>query len=142
VDSKRGTSVAKKPGTIDEFLSGLSDEKRAALQRLRMTIQAAAPTAEECIAYGVPAFRLNGKFLVAFGAGMNHCAFYPGGTAVAARLPELAGYDMSKGTIRFQPGDGLPAGLVRKIVRSRVSALGATRRVRTLPRGRRPAIMA
>jgi uncharacterized protein YdhG (YjbR/CyaY superfamily) len=117
-------AVAKKPLTIDAFLSGLSDEKRAALEKLRRTIRAAAPGVEECIAYGVPAFRLGGRFLVGFGAGANHCSFYPGGTAMTPYLAELAGYDTSKGTIRFQPGEGLPAALVRKIVRSRVRALG------------------
>jgi uncharacterized protein YdhG (YjbR/CyaY superfamily) len=116
--------VAKKSRTIDEFLNGVSADKRPALEKLRRAIRAAAPEAEECIAYGVPAFRLNGKFLVAFGAGANHCAFYPGGTAMAAHLPELARYDSSKGTIRFQPNEGLPAALVRKIVRSRMRALG------------------
>jgi uncharacterized protein YdhG (YjbR/CyaY superfamily) len=120
-------TVARKPRTIDEFLSGLSDEKRTALERLWRTIRAAVPAAEECIAYGVPSFRLGGKFLVGFGAGANHCSFYPGGTAMTPYLAELAGYDTSKGTIRFQPGKGLPAALVRKIVRSRVRALDAPR---------------
>jgi len=117
--------VAKKPSTIDEFLGGLSEDKRVALEKLRRTIRAAAPKAEECISYGVPSFRLGGKFLVGFGAGVSHCAFYPGGTAMAAHMAELARYETSKGTIRFQPGAGLPATLVRKIVRSRVRALGA-----------------
>ena len=123
--------MAKKPSTIDEFLRELSDEKRAALEKVRRTIRAAVPRAEECIAYGVPSFRLDGKFLVGFGAGANHCSFYPGGTAMAAHLPELVRYDLSKGTIRFQPSQGLPAAIVRKIVRSRVRALGAPRRRRS-----------
>ena len=68
---------AKKPKTIDDYLAALSDDKRAALEKLRKTIKAAAPEAEECISYGLPAFRLNEKLLVAFGATANHCAFYP-----------------------------------------------------------------
>jgi len=115
--------VGKKPRTIDEFLAGLSDDKRAALEKLRQTIRAAAPKAQECISYGVPAFRLDGKFLVAFGAGVSHCAFYPGGTAMEAHRAELARYDTSKGTIRFEPKAGLPVGLVRRIVKSRIVAL-------------------
>ena len=38
-----------KAKTIDEYLAGLSDDKRAALERLRKAIRAAAPNAEECI---------------------------------------------------------------------------------------------
>jgi len=119
----RRAAVRRKPRTIDEFLAGLSDEKRAALEKLRQAIRAAAPGAEECISYGVPAFRLGGKFLVAFGAGAGHCAFYPGGTALDAHRAELARYDTSKGTIRFQPKAGLPVKLVRKIVKARIAAL-------------------
>ena len=115
--------MAKKPRTIDEYLNGLSDEKRAALEKLRNAIRAAAPKAEECISYGVPSFRLGGKFLVAFGAGAKHCAFYPGGTAMEPHRADLARYDTSKGTIRFQPKAGLPLRLVRKLVKSRMVAI-------------------
>jgi len=110
-----------KPHSIDEYLAGLSDDKRAALEKLRKAIRAAAPKAEECISYGLPAFRLNAKVLVAFGARENHCAFYPmSGTTVEAHRADLAGYDTSKGTIRFQPNAGLPVRLVRKLVKSRI----------------------
>jgi uncharacterized protein YdhG (YjbR/CyaY superfamily) len=91
-----------KSKTIDEYLAALSDDKRAALEKLRKTIQAAAPKAEECISYGLAAFRLDGRLLVAIGASANHCAFYPGSSAtVATHKDDLRGYDTSKGTIRF-----------------------------------------
>src|SRR5215472_6819823 len=103
-----------KTKTIDTYLAAVSPEKRAALERLRKIIQAAAPKAEECISYGIPAFRLNGKFLVGLGAAATHCSFYPG--AVLTTLgEELKGYETSKGTIRFQPGKPLPSALVRKL---------------------------
>jgi len=35
--------------TIDQYLAALSDDQRAALEKLRKTIRAAAPAAEECI---------------------------------------------------------------------------------------------
>ena len=47
--------MASKPQTIDEYLAGLSPEDRAALQRVRRAVHAAAPGAEECISYGMPA---------------------------------------------------------------------------------------
>src|SRR5262245_59305217 len=94
--------MATKPKTIDEYLAAVSADKRSALEKLRRNIKAVAPKAEECISYGLPAFRLDGKLLVAFGAAAKHCALYPGsGTAVAAHTDELADYDTSKGTIRF-----------------------------------------
>jgi uncharacterized protein YdhG (YjbR/CyaY superfamily) len=110
-----------KAKTIDEYLAALSDDQRAALERLRKTIRAAAPSAEECISYGLPAFRLNGV-LVAFGARANHCAFYPmSSSTVAAYKDELKGYETSTGTVRFQPDDPLPAALVRRMVKARIA---------------------
>ena len=106
--------------TIDEYLAALSHDKRAALERLRKAIQAAAPRAEECISYQLPAFRLDGRLLVWFGASANHCAFYPG-AVVEAHKGELKDFDTSKGTIRFQADDPLPATLVRKLVKARIA---------------------
>src|SRR5262245_51568765 len=89
---------------INEYLARLSADKRASLQKLRRIIQAAAPKAEECISYQLPAFRLDGRVLVCFGAATKHCSFFPGsGMTVAAHAKLLNGFDTSKGTIRFTP---------------------------------------
>ena len=116
--------MAGKTTTIDEDPAALSEDKRIALENLRRTIKAAAPKAEECISYGLAAFRLNGM-LVGFGATRNHCAFYlMSATTVDAHRKELEGYDTSKGTIRFQPDRPLPAALVRKLVKARIAENG------------------
>jgi uncharacterized protein YdhG (YjbR/CyaY superfamily) len=116
---------AVKPQTIEEYLAPLSNEKRAALEKLRRAIRSAAPGAQECISYGIPAFRLGGRLLVAIGAATNHCAFYPGALPVRAHKNELKAYDTSKGTIRFQPDSPLPATLVRKLVKTRIAEYAA-----------------
>jgi uncharacterized protein YdhG (YjbR/CyaY superfamily) len=85
----------------------LRDDQRAALEKLRKTIRAAAPQAEECISYELAAFRHDGRPLVAIGATANHCAFYlMSSSTVAAHQDELQDYDTSQGTIRF-PADKL-----------------------------------
>ena len=113
--------MAGKHKTIDEYLAALSDDKRAALEKLRKTIKVAAPKAEECISYQLPAFRQNGM-LVAFGATASHCAFYlMSSTTVEAHKDELQGYHTSKGTIRFPADKPLPAALVRKLVKARIT---------------------
>ncbi len=109
-----------KPKTIDGYVAPLSADKRAALQRLRKLIHAAAPGVEECISYGLAGFRLDGRMLVWMGATAKHCAFYPGGV-VQDYLAQLDGYDTSKGTIRFQPDQPLPATLVRRMVKDRIA---------------------
>jgi uncharacterized protein YdhG (YjbR/CyaY superfamily) len=102
--------------TIDEYLAPLSTEKRAALEKLRRDIHAAAPGAEETISYQMPAFRLNGRMLVWFGSAKHHVSFYPGGL-VGSLTEEMKNYETSKGTIRFLPEKPLPSTLVRKIVK-------------------------
>ncbi len=123
--TKRTATPAKanKPKTHEDYLAAVTEDKRAALQKLRKAIKTAAPKAEECISYQLPAFRLNWRFLVAYGAATNHCAFYPGST-VKALKEELKGYDTSKGTIRFPASKPLPAALVRKLVRLRIEERG------------------
>lgn len=105
----------------NDYLDTLSLDRRAALQKLRQQIQAAAPKAEECMSYGIPGFRLNGKLLVSYGAAAKHCAFYPG-SIVQKFKTELKDYDTSgKGTIRFSADKTLPGALVRKIVKARIA---------------------
>jgi uncharacterized protein YdhG (YjbR/CyaY superfamily) len=112
-----------KPKTINEYLAAVPADKRAALNKLRKMIRAAAPRAEECIAYSIPSFRLDGKFLVAFGAAAKHCSFYPGGTPLKTYERELKGYSTSKGTVRFPVDRPLSAALVRKLVKARIAAV-------------------
>jgi uncharacterized protein YdhG (YjbR/CyaY superfamily) len=112
----------RKPRTIDEYLTQVQADQRAALKKLRQTILAVAPAAEQCISYGVPGFRLNGRSLVFFGAWANHCAFYPGSSAALKKFRnELRDFQVSKGTIRFSAGKPLPAALVRKLVKARIA---------------------
>lgn len=113
--------MGDKPTTIDEYLAGVSVDKRAALEKLRKAIRSAAPDAEECISYQLAAFRQDGM-LVAFGAATNHCAFYlMSSSTVEAHQKELEKYDTSKGAIRFQADKPLPVALVRKLVKARLA---------------------
>src|SRR5437867_2046436 len=105
-NTKRTATHAKKnkPKNHEEYLAAMTQDKRSALQKLCKAIKKAARKAEECISYQLPAFRLNRRFLVAYGAATNHCAFYPGST-VKAFQKELKGYDTSKARFAFQPAN-------------------------------------
>lgn len=110
-----------KPSTADAYLAALPAAQRAALERLRAQIAAAAPEAEECISYGLPAFR-QGKLLVGYGATKKHCALYlMSGRVAEGFAEELADFDTSKGTVRFQPATPLPADLVARLVAARLA---------------------
>jgi uncharacterized protein YdhG (YjbR/CyaY superfamily) len=112
----------QKPRTIDDYLAGVSADQRIALEKLRKTIRAVAPKIEECISYGIPAFRLNGRSLVFFGAWANHCSFYPGNSRTLKKCrSDLKGFRITKGTIRFLPDKPLPTALVKKLVKARIA---------------------
>jgi len=107
--------------TVAGYFRKLSPDKRAALGKIRSAVKAAAPRAEECISYQIPAFRLDGRMLVWYAAMKDHCSFFPGAYAIAALKPQLKKYRTSKGTIRFAPDKPLPATLVRKLVKAKIS---------------------
>ena len=124
---------------IDAYLARVDPDKRAALERLRRSIKAVVPRGEECISYGLPCFRLDGRMLLHFGAAAKHCAFYPGGI-VSQFASELSGFETSKGTIRFSPERPLPASLVRRIVKALVERQDARfPRASAAAKGRRTA---
>ena len=115
-------SATQKPRTIDEYLAGVKADQRVALEKLRKTIRASAPEVEECISYGIPAFRLNGRSLVFFGAWASHCSFYPGSSTTLRKFrSDLKSFQITKGTIRFSPDNPLPLALVEKLVKARMA---------------------
>jgi uncharacterized protein YdhG (YjbR/CyaY superfamily) len=115
-------SVRRKPATIDEYLTGVNTQQRMALEKLRRTIRAVTPNSEECISYGIPAFRLNGRSLVFFGAWANHCSFYPGSSATLRKFrTHLKNFQIGRGTIRFSSDKPLPIALVKKLVKARIA---------------------
>lgn len=111
------------PKTVDDYLAALPEDQRAALEKLRETLKAAAPDAVESISYGIPAFKHKGRPLIHIGAAKRHCAIY--GLVPDAFKDELKPYDTSKGTIRFPADKPLPETLVRKLVKSRIDEIEA-----------------
>jgi uncharacterized protein YdhG (YjbR/CyaY superfamily) len=108
----------------DAYLASLPPKVRAGLQKLRKTIRATVPDAEEGFSYGMPAFRLRGRPLIAFAAAEDHSSLYPMSAAVIRALaPELKNYETSKGTVRFPPDRPPPARLVAKILKARMAEL-------------------
>jgi uncharacterized protein YdhG (YjbR/CyaY superfamily) len=131
--SSEVTSVkAKRPGVnagVAEYVAKLPAEVRRHLEKMRDAIRKAVvlefPAAEECISYGMPAFRVEGKPVVWYAAWKKHSSLYPISRATAMELAgEIAGYEISgKGTIQFPLEEAPPEALVRQLVEARIAEL-------------------
>jgi uncharacterized protein YdhG (YjbR/CyaY superfamily) len=120
VDPPREELMAA-PTSVDAYLAALPQEQRAALQKVRKTIKAAAPEVVETISYEIPAFKLQGRSLVWFAAFKNHMSLYPASAKVRKDLgTELKPYFSGKGTIRFTVEKPIPVTLLKRIVKTRI----------------------
>jgi uncharacterized protein YdhG (YjbR/CyaY superfamily) len=107
---------------VDEYVSALPPVPRRTLEELRKAIRAAAPDAVETIAYGMPAFRQDGRFLVSYAVYKDHCSLFPASPAVREVLGDrLERYLSGKGTLRFRPDDPIPSSVIKRIVRARLA---------------------
>ncbi|HZS44680.1 MAG TPA: DUF1801 domain-containing protein [Blastocatellia bacterium] len=107
------------PQNIDEYIAEFPIDVQKMLQRVRTTIQKAAPKAQETISYKIPAFVQNGM-LVWFAAFKNHIGFYPRGSGIEEFKDELSAYKNAKGSVQFPLDKPIPYGLITKIVKFRV----------------------
>jgi uncharacterized protein YdhG (YjbR/CyaY superfamily) len=106
--------------SVDDYMAGLPDDRRSVMEQLRSTIRAAAPDATEAIAYNMPAFRMEGRFLVSYEAFKRHYSLFPWSDGMLAELgEELKPYAVGKGTIRFPADEPIPLELVTRIIEIR-----------------------
>jgi uncharacterized protein YdhG (YjbR/CyaY superfamily) len=106
--------------TIDEYIASCDEGVQPILEKMRATIRAAAPEAEEKISYQMPTFWQQGN-LVHFAAWKEHIGFYPAPSGIAAFQEELSKYNNAKGSVQFPMDKPLPVALIKKIVKFRVA---------------------
>jgi uncharacterized protein YdhG (YjbR/CyaY superfamily) len=107
---------------IDQYLRTLDEPSRAALAHLRETIVAIVPDAEQCISYGMPAFKLDGKTIAGFAAFKHHLSYLPhSGSVIPQLAKETRGYTKTKGSLHFPVDRPLPEQLVKKLLAVRMA---------------------
>ena len=113
------------PRDIDRYLSTVDEPKRSTLAALRNSILEVVPHAEQCISYGMPAFKVHGKTVAGFAAFKNHLSYLPhSGSVLAALDADVTRYERTKGSLHFAIDKPLPKRLVRKLVMTRMRQLG------------------
>jgi len=109
---------------VDAYLQAVPEPHRSTLTRLRATIGALLPDAEQGIAYGVPTFKLRGKGVAGLGYFKNHCTYFPMSGSITAQLAEqLRDYRTAKGSIQFPVDAPLPDELVASLVEARLAEI-------------------
>jgi uncharacterized protein YdhG (YjbR/CyaY superfamily) len=113
------------PQDIDSYLATVDEPKRTTLEELRRSILAVIPDAEQCISYGMPAFKVGGKTVAGFAAFKNHLSYLPHSGSVLEKLgADLVSYEGTKGSLHFAIDEPLPRGLINKLVNTRMRELG------------------
>ncbi len=111
---------------IDGYLASVEQPKRATLEALRSSILRVVPDAEQCISYGMPAFKVDGKVVAGFAAFTNHLSYLPHSGSVLDQLGDAtAGYESTKGSLHFAIDEPLPDELVRALVEAKLRQLGS-----------------
>lgn len=106
--------------SVDEYIKTFPLEIQKLMDKVRKIIIKNAPTAVESIAYGMPAYKTNGKPLVYFAGYKNHIGFYATPTGHAEFANELINYKQGKGSVQFPLNKPIPFELIGRIVRFRV----------------------
>lgn len=109
---------------VDAYLATLPAVQQRVLGTLRRGVARLAPDAVETISYGMPAFKLDGRFLLSYAGWKRHCSVYPIDDDLLDRhAGSIAGYGRTKGSLHFSEANPLPDGFVEELVRRRVADL-------------------
>jgi uncharacterized protein YdhG (YjbR/CyaY superfamily) len=110
--------------TFDEYLADVPEPQKTELERVRQVVRRAVPDAEESVSYGMPAFKYKRRPLLGFTMSKNHLSVFPFSPgAVDAARDALAGFDLSKGTVRFTPDKPIPDAALEELLRHRMQEI-------------------
>lgn len=101
--------------TIDQYIETFPADVQKKLQKIRRIIQKAAPGTTESISYGIPTFKLDGKYVIYFAGYKNHISVHPIGTGEAKEVKEISKYLSGKGTAKFPLENPIPYDLIQKL---------------------------
>lgn len=106
---------------IDKFFATVAEPKLSTLEEMRRRILSIVPDAEQCISYGMPSFRIDGRVVASVAPFKNHLNYSPHSGQIFKRVPELlTGYVYSPGSLQFQVDEPLPIELLRRLIELRL----------------------
>lgn len=131
-------AAERKPTLIDDYLRTIAGSRRRTLEDLRVKIRSVVPDAEECISYGMPAFRVQGGVVAGFQATNKGCSYYPfSGSTLATVAEVVRGYDQTKSALHFSADKPLPMTIVRRLIKARLAEIEKRSEPKRSPSARR-----
>lgn len=113
---------------VDAYLAKLPEDQQRVLAALRRRVAELVPDAVETISYGMPAFKVEGRFFLSYAAWKNHCSIYAIDDALLERHADaIRGYGRTKGALHFTEAEPLPDALLEDLVRQRTAEARARR---------------
>ncbi|MFN0170480.1 MAG: iron chaperone [Bryobacteraceae bacterium] len=117
--------------SVDEYIASKPEAVRGILERVRSVIRKAVPNADEVISYQIPAYKLQGSAVLYFAGWKRHYSLYPATSSlVTAFKDDLAGYEMSRGTIRFPLSERVPVQLIARIAKFRAKEVAESKKAK------------
>lgn len=106
---------------FDDYFRTVPEPQKTELERIRQLVRRIVPEAEEATSYGMPAFKYRKRPLLGFRVSKNHLSLFPfSPEAIDAARGALAGFDLSKGTVRFTPDNPVPEAALEQLLRHRL----------------------
>ena len=113
---------------VEAYFAAAPEPQRSTLLAMRATVARLLPGANQVLSYGVPTFKVRGKGVAGLACYSAHCGYLPMSGSVTATLAEqLAGYSVTKGSVRVPADQPLPEELIEALVDTRLAELGMTR---------------
>jgi uncharacterized protein YdhG (YjbR/CyaY superfamily) len=109
------------PASIDDYIAAFPPDVQARLQQIRRAIRAAAPDAAEAISYGIPTFKLDGRYLIYFAGFKKHLSVYPAPLGVPEFAAAVEKYGAGKGTLQFPLNQPTPLDLITRLTAHRLA---------------------
>ena len=111
-------------GEIDAYVAAQPEPQRTTLAATAATLRALLPRAEEGMAYGMPAWKVDGTAVAGFAGAKNHCSYVPySGSVTETLAADLAAYEVTQGTVKHAVDRPLPRPLVRTLVKARLAEI-------------------
>lgn len=109
---------------VDAYIALQPEPQRSALEHLRKQILSVVPSAEQCISYAMPGFKLDGTMVAGLASFKNHIGYFPhSGQVIPEMKDDLDGYTISGkgGGVHFPIDKPVPDELVEKLITLRIA---------------------